>query len=50
MVKTLQIKAALTFTGIAELKQNRERAAIEIMKLASTVLRGQRAVRPLATR
>jgi len=29
-----KIKTALTLTGIAELKQNRERAAIEIMKLA----------------
>ena len=29
-----EIKTALTLTGIAELKQNRERIAIEIMKLA----------------
>ena len=29
-----EIKTALTLTGIAELKQNRERVAIEIMKLA----------------
>ena len=28
------IKTALTLTGIEELKQNRERVAIEIMKLA----------------
>jgi type I restriction enzyme R subunit len=29
-----EIKKALTLTGIAELKANRERIAIEIMKLA----------------
>lgn len=29
-----EIKTALTLTGIAELKQNRERVAVEIMKLA----------------
>jgi type I restriction enzyme, R subunit len=29
-----EIKTALTLTGIAELKTNRERIAIEIMKLA----------------
>jgi len=29
-----EIKTALTLTGILELKQNRERVAIEIMKLA----------------
>ena len=29
-----EIKTALTLTGIAELKQNRERIAVEIMKLA----------------
>jgi type I restriction enzyme R subunit len=29
-----EIKTALTLTGIAELKQKRERVAIEIMKLA----------------
>ncbi len=29
-----EIKTALTLTGITELKQNRERVAIEIMKLA----------------
>jgi len=29
-----QIKTALTLTGIAELKGNRERVAVEIMKLA----------------
>ena len=29
-----QIKTALALTGIAELKSNRERIAIEVMKLA----------------
>jgi type I restriction enzyme R subunit len=29
-----EIKTSLTLTGIKELKQNRERVAVEIMKLA----------------